>query len=59
MYSAVNDASVGSLRWLALAELLGYARWREALPVEVERQPEEREQRGRVEEERQLGDSAI
>jgi hypothetical protein len=39
-----------------LEELLAFAGLRDALPVEVQRQPEEGEERGRVEEERQLGD---
>ncbi len=42
-----------------LEELLDFAGLRETLPVEVERQPEKREQGGRVEEEGQLGDSPL
>ena len=39
-----------------LDDLLGLAGLRDALPVEVEWQPEEGEERGRVEEERELDD---
>ena len=43
---------------LALVELVDQCGLSDALPVEVKRQPEEREEAGRVEEERDLGDPA-
>jgi hypothetical protein len=42
-----------------LAELLAFAGLDEVLGVRVRRQPEEREERVRVEEERELGDAAV
>jgi hypothetical protein len=41
-----------------LTELIAFAGLDEVLRVELERQPEEREERGRVEEERELDDPA-
>jgi anti-anti-sigma regulatory factor len=42
-----------------LAELLAFAGLDEVLGLEARRQPEEREERVGVEEERELGDSAV
>ena len=43
----------------ALVELVDLCGLRGALGVEVKRQPEEREEAGRVEEERDVGDPAV
>ena len=43
----------------ALVELVDQCGLSDALRVEVKRQPEEREEAGRVEEERDLGDPAV